>query len=67
LFHLLANRQVHLAYFNHPTAHLPDNWAKITGDAENVTCLRSCLMKPEHEQWIDNIWDIIDEVTTQTQ
>jgi hypothetical protein len=21
-----------------------------------VTCLRSVLMKPEHEQWVDEIW-----------
>jgi hypothetical protein len=22
-----------------------------------VTCLRSVLMKPEHETWLDRIWD----------
>jgi tyrosine decarboxylase/aspartate 1-decarboxylase len=24
---------------------------------EMVTCLRSVLMKPEHEAWLDRIWD----------
>ncbi len=29
-------------------------------DQPSVTCLRSCLMKPEHFDWIDAIWQRID-------
>jgi hypothetical protein len=28
-----------------------------------VTCLRSCLMKPEHLAWIDRIWKALDSAT----
>jgi len=27
-----------------------------------VTCLRSCLMKPEHLEWIDRIWRILKRI-----
>lgn len=32
-------------------------------DEEYITCLRSCLMKPEHLDWLDRIWQILDDVT----
>ena len=28
-------------------------------NSEYVTCLRSCLLKPEHKGWIDKIWMIL--------
>ena len=42
---------------------LPQFWF---GPAENalghVTCLRSVLMKPEHEAWLNRIWNELDSV-----
>lgn len=29
----------------------------VVQDEEVVTCLRCCLMKPEHVDWIDRIWE----------
>jgi hypothetical protein len=30
-------------------------------DDETITCLRSVLMKPEHKDWVQEIWDILDQ------
>ena len=38
-------------------------WATLDIDPEvSVTCLRSCLMKPEHLDWLDRIWQILAEI-----
>jgi len=40
---------------------LPGSWFGLPGSAdkpgEMITCLRSVLMKPEHEEWIGEIWE----------
>ena len=54
VFNSCAARDLHLAL-----VQLPNNWFS-TGDAEDadmVTCLRSVLMKPEHEEWVVRIWE----------
>ena len=33
-------------------------------DRETVTCLRSVLMKPEHQDWLNEIWRILDQSTS---
>jgi len=58
IFDKAASRDLHLALLNYPTRLLPRAWAAIAKNEEYVTCLRSCLMKPEHEEWIDTIWEI---------
>ncbi len=56
LFDACAARNLHLAL-----AQLPQQWFESegnpTGHIEPVTCLRSVLMKPEHEAWLDAIWE----------
>ncbi len=37
-------------------------WPDVEFDQEMVSCLRSCLMKPEHLAWIDEIWKIYKTV-----
>ncbi|MEM6628223.1 MAG: aminotransferase class I/II-fold pyridoxal phosphate-dependent enzyme [Bacteroidota bacterium] len=59
IFQEAAKQGVHLALLNHPTDKLPPSWNEIQIDSEYVTCLRSVLMKPEHKQWTDQIWNII--------
>jgi glutamate/tyrosine decarboxylase-like PLP-dependent enzyme len=56
VFQEAARRNLHLAL-----ARLPGAFFGST--EEQVLCLRSVLMKPEHEQWIDRIWEILDEAT----
>jgi tyrosine decarboxylase / aspartate 1-decarboxylase len=52
IFSACAARKLHLAL-----VQLPQFWfAQAESDKEVVTCLRSVLMKPEHELWIDRIW-----------
>jgi hypothetical protein len=55
IFDEAANRNLHLALARLPGAFF--------GNAEEVLALRSVLMKPEHEQWIGRIWEILDQAT----
>ncbi|MEO0554031.1 MAG: aminotransferase class I/II-fold pyridoxal phosphate-dependent enzyme [Bacteroidota bacterium] len=59
LFDYCARQDLHLALFNYPAYLLPDHWEEIAKDQDYVTCLRSCLMKWEHIDWVDRIWEII--------
>jgi tyrosine decarboxylase / aspartate 1-decarboxylase len=59
-FHLAATKyNLHLALFNYPAALLNSKWNSVIKDSEYVTCLRSCLMKPEHFDFVDEMWQII--------
>jgi len=59
IFERAAAKNLHLALINYPVRLLPKHWRAIKKDEEYVTCLRSCLMKPEHEDWVDEIWKIV--------
>jgi tyrosine decarboxylase / aspartate 1-decarboxylase len=51
-FSACAGRNLHLAL-----VQLPQFWFGSASSREGlVTCLRSVLMKPEHEVWLDRIW-----------
>jgi len=63
IFQGAARHHLHLAIANLPKTLLAPYWPDLEWDAEEVTVLRSCLMKPEHEDWLDRIWSILDEVT----
>jgi tyrosine decarboxylase/aspartate 1-decarboxylase len=56
IFTACAKRSLHLAL-----VQLPQFWFGTAGDARvaegHVTCLRSVLMKPEHETWLEHIWN----------
>ena len=60
IFHAAAERDLHLATFRYPSAMLRNIWPDVNFDRGAVTCLRSCLMKPEHADWVESIWDILD-------
>ncbi|HEX4030113.1 MAG TPA: aminotransferase class I/II-fold pyridoxal phosphate-dependent enzyme [Terracidiphilus sp.] len=57
IFDGCAERDLHLAL-----VQLPQSWfgSPIDANAPAVTCLRSVLMKPEHEAWLDRIWERLD-------
>jgi tyrosine decarboxylase/aspartate 1-decarboxylase len=59
IFEKAAAKNLHLALINYPVRLLPSHWRSIEKDEDHVTCLRSCLMKPEHADWIDEIWRIV--------
>lgn len=61
IFEKAATKNLHLALLNYPVRLLTSHWRAIKKDEEFVTCLRSCLMKPEHEGWVDEIWKIVTE------
>ncbi len=55
VFGRCAEKDLHLAL-----VQLPHAWFGRSAEAESgdlVTCLRSVLMKPEHETWLDPIWE----------
>ncbi|HET7312933.1 pyridoxal phosphate-dependent decarboxylase family protein [Salinisphaera sp.] len=57
IFERAAQRDVHLALCKVPkhlivAADIPVSW-----DDDHITCLRACLMKPEHEEYFDAIAD----------
>jgi tyrosine decarboxylase/aspartate 1-decarboxylase len=62
IFQVAAEKDLHLATFKYPSALLQAKWNDVDFDRPDVTCLRSCLMKPEHYDWIDRIWKILDAV-----
>ena len=62
IFAEAAHRQLHLAIATLPV-HLLDV-QNMQGDRDTIVCLRSVLMKPEHREWVDRIWSILDAATT---
>lgn len=63
VFHSAAAENLHLALVNLPQSLLGSWWTDVEWDQPAVTCLRSCLLKPEHLDWIDRIWSALDRAT----
>lgn len=63
IFDEAARRNLHLALAEMPVKFfdLPSNMEK---DRNTITCLRSVLMKPEHREWSERIWEVIDGATS---
>jgi tyrosine decarboxylase/aspartate 1-decarboxylase len=60
LFRLAAEDQLHLALIEVPAAMLANYAPEISASTDTVTCLRSVLMKPEHEQWLEPIMEMLE-------
>ncbi len=60
IFDEAARRGLHLALAQLPVAFFDLAGARVEQDRGTVTCLRSVLMKPEHGEWLDRIWEILD-------
>ncbi len=59
IFDQAAKRDLHLALAQLPVGLFPEEaWPDSAANA-TVTCLRSVLMKPEHLDWVDQIWEIL--------
>jgi tyrosine decarboxylase / aspartate 1-decarboxylase len=57
VFHAAARHDLHLALAELPAEFWKDRGLAPTEDCTAVTCLRSVLMKPEHFEWIEPIWE----------
>ena len=67
VFDHAAEQNLHLALVQLPIRFLRNQdrdsiWPDADGEAK-VTCLRSVLMKPEHLDWLDRIWERLDHAT----
>jgi tyrosine decarboxylase / aspartate 1-decarboxylase len=63
IFEKAAAHDLHLATLKYPTRLLKKAWPDVKFEKDHVLCLRSCLMKPEHLDWLDRIWTILDIAT----
>jgi glutamate/tyrosine decarboxylase-like PLP-dependent enzyme len=63
LFAAAAERHLHLALLQVPDSLATAWWPELGRDAPTVTALRSCLMKPEHQDWLPRITAILDTAT----
>jgi tyrosine decarboxylase/aspartate 1-decarboxylase len=63
IFDSAANRDLHLAIAEIPTTFFEHQWESEASGRTSLTCLRSVLMKPEHLDWLDRIWAILDPAT----
>lgn len=61
LFERCAAQGLHLAVFSCPTEWLSRVDPSLQVNGEHTVVLRSCLMKPEHLDWLDRIWQHLDE------
>ena len=66
-FQTCAEADMHLAVAQLPRRFFEKSFAAtnpdFVWDQDNVTCLRSCLLKPEHLEWIDRIFGRLSENT----
>jgi tyrosine decarboxylase / aspartate 1-decarboxylase len=61
LFQQSAAANLHMAKANLPRHIFKHYWPALEWDQEHITCLRACLMKPEHQDWIDCIWAALSQ------
>jgi tyrosine decarboxylase / aspartate 1-decarboxylase len=60
IFDACAKQGLHLAL-----VQLPGSWFAAEWCGQQVSCLRSVLMKPEHEAWMGEIWQRLSAATAE--
>jgi tyrosine decarboxylase / aspartate 1-decarboxylase len=60
IFTEAAKRELHLALIELPVDVISRYAPAISADTAMVTCLRSVLMKPEHENWLERITALLE-------
>jgi glutamate/tyrosine decarboxylase-like PLP-dependent enzyme len=65
IFDAAAKKNLHLALAELPAEFWAANRGAMQHDRETMTCLRSVLMKPEHLEWIPQIWDTLSAATSE--
>jgi tyrosine decarboxylase / aspartate 1-decarboxylase len=61
IFQEAAKRDLHLAVAELPVKFWEKNLGAMKRDRDTLTCLRSVLMKPEHLDWVNRIWELLSE------
>jgi len=61
LFLEAQKNQLHLALADMPLQFFENKAIEMQLDDDHLVCLRSVLMKPEHEDWLERIWSLIDQ------
>jgi tyrosine decarboxylase / aspartate 1-decarboxylase len=59
VFEAAAKRDLHLAVAELPLHFWEANLGAMKRDRKTLTCLRSVLMKPEHLDWVERIWQLL--------
>jgi hypothetical protein len=59
VFARAADASLHLALIDLPVELVKSWWPDLEANAPKISCLRSCLMKPEHLDTIDDIWSVL--------
>jgi glutamate/tyrosine decarboxylase-like PLP-dependent enzyme len=63
LFEEAGELGLHLALVQAPGSMVAHRWPEGADVPEGpVTCLRSVLMKPEHLDWMDRIWSLLEDL-----
>jgi glutamate/tyrosine decarboxylase-like PLP-dependent enzyme len=65
IFEAAAKRDLHLALAELPLHFWQENLGAMQRDRETLTCLRSVLMKPEHFDWVERIWELLSASTSE--
>lgn len=60
VFEAAADRDLHLALIELPIEIFAPYAPDVKVDTESVACLRSVLMKPEHEEWIERLTALLE-------
>ena len=63
IFEAAAERNLHLAVAELPILFWEGNLGAMGRDRDTIACLRSVLMKPEHFDWVERIWELLAEST----
>jgi len=61
IFESAARHELHLAVAELPVSFWKENLGAMNRDRETLTCLRSVLMKPEHFNWVERIWELLSK------
>lgn len=63
IFDGCAQQGLHLALTRCRRSMVEPHWPDLRwGEETSLLCLRSCLMKPEHKAWMDQLWAVLEGV-----
>jgi tyrosine decarboxylase / aspartate 1-decarboxylase len=62
IFEACGKKNLHLALAEIPLAFFDGKLEKMAQDRGTVRCLRSVMMKPEHADWVQRIWEVLRAV-----
>jgi glutamate/tyrosine decarboxylase-like PLP-dependent enzyme len=63
IFEAAAEHNLHLAVAELPIQFWEGSLGAMKRDRDTISCLRSVLMKPEHLDWLERIWELLAEST----